>query len=83
MDDRLHQQARAGLLPWLPAVLAAAKSAGAWGAALSGAGTTVCALVSAEAARGVAEAMGKAAAERRVGGRSEIVEVGVPGARIV
>ena len=83
MDDRLHQQARSGLLPWLPDVLAAAKSAGAWGAALSGAGTTVCALVSAEAARGVAEAMGQAAAEHRVAGRSEIVEVGVPGARIV
>jgi homoserine kinase len=83
MEDRLHQQARSGLLPWLPDVLAAAKSAGAWGAALSGAGTTVCALVSAEAARGVSEAMGQAAAEHRVAGRSEIVEVGVPGARIV
>ena len=83
MEDRLHQQARAGLLPWLPQLLAVARGAGAWGAALSGAGTTVCALCSGEAARAVADAMGKAASEHRVGGRSEIVEVGVPGARIV
>ena len=39
MDDRLHQPARAGLLPWLPPLLAAARKGGAFGAALSGAGT--------------------------------------------
>jgi homoserine kinase len=83
MEDRLHQPARAGLLPWLPDVLAAARKAGAWGAALSGAGTTVCALTSGEVAREVAQAIGNAAAAHRVAGRSEIVEVGVPGARVV
>src|SRR5206468_64647 len=62
MEDRLHQPARAGLLPWLPELLAAARKAGAYGASLSGAGTTVCALCSGEKAREVADAMGNAAA---------------------
>jgi len=83
MDDRLHQPARAGLLPWLPSLLAAARKGGACGAALSGAGTTVCALCTAERAREVARAMMDAAASLGVGGRSEVVDVAVPGARVV
>ena len=83
MDDRLHQPARAGLLPWLPPLLAAARKGGAFGAALSGAGTTVCALCSASAAREVARAMMDAAASLGVAGRSEVVDVAVPGARVV
>jgi homoserine kinase len=83
MDDRLHQTARAGLLPWLPAMLAAAVAGGALGAALSGAGTTICALCRPENAREVANAMMDAASSARVGGRAEVVEFGVPGARIV
>jgi len=83
MLDRLHQPARAGLLPWLPALLEAARKAGALGAALSGAGTTVCALCTPDKSRDVATAMMDAAAALRVGGRSEVVEAGVPGARVV
>ena len=83
MDDRLHQPARAGLLPWLPSLLAAARKGGACGAALSGAGTTVCALCTTESAREVARAMMDAAASLGVGGRSEVVDVAVPGARVV
>jgi homoserine kinase len=83
MEDRLHQPARAGLLPWLPALLAAARKGGALGAALSGAGTTVCALCTSENARQVATAMMDAAAACGVGGRSEVVEAAVPGARVV
>jgi len=83
MDDRLHQPARAGLLPWLPSLLAAARKGGACGAALSGAGTTVCALCTTERAREVARAMMDAAASMGVGGRSEVVDVAVPGARVV
>ena len=82
MDDRLHQPARAGLLPWLPALLAAARKGGALGAALSGAGTTVCALCTSESAREVAKSMISAAAAQGVPGRAEVVEAGVPGARI-
>ena len=83
MDDRLHQPARSGLLPWLPSLLAAARWGGALGAALSGAGTTVCALCTADAAREVARAMIDAATSLGVAGRSEVVDVAVPGARVV
>jgi homoserine kinase len=83
MQDRLHQPARAGLLPWLPALLEAAMKAGALGAALSGAGTTVCALCTPDKSRDVATAMMDAASALRVVGRSEVVEAAVPGARIV
>ena len=83
MEDRLHQPARAGLLPWLPRLLAAARSAGAAGAALSGAGTTVCALCTPDRARDVANAMMQAAGSLGVTGRGEVVDAAVPGARIV
>jgi homoserine kinase len=83
MQDRLHQPARAGLLPWLPALLEAALKGGALGAALSGAGTTICALCTPDTARIVATAMMDAASAMRVVGRAEVVEAGVPGARVV
>jgi homoserine kinase len=82
MDDRIHQPARTALLPWLPALLAEARAAGAAGAALSGAGTTVCALCAPEAGPAVVRALSQAAASRGVHGRSELVDVGVPGARV-
>lgn len=81
MDDRLHQPARATLLPWLPSLLAAAREAGAAGAALSGAGTTVVALCAPGIAHDVADAMRAAAEARSVSGRREVVEVGAAGAR--
>ena len=83
MQDRLHQTPRAGLLPWLPALLEAAIKGGALGAALSGAGTTVCALCTPDRARDVATAMLDAAAHLRIEGRAEVADAGVPGARIV
>jgi homoserine kinase len=82
MEDRLHQPARAGLLPWLPGLLAAARDGGALGAALSGAGTTVCALCTSDEVRSVANAMMAYATAQGVVGRSEVVDVGVPGARV-
>jgi homoserine kinase len=82
MEDRLHQPARSGLLPWLPGILRAAKDAGACGAALSGAGTTVCALCTSDSARAVASAMMAYAGAQGVVGRAEVVDVGVPGASI-
>jgi homoserine kinase len=82
MSDRLHQPARTSLLPWLPALLAEARAAGAAGAALSGAGTTVCALCAPETAPAVVRALSQAAAAQGVPGRSEVVEAGVPGATV-
>jgi homoserine kinase len=42
--DHLHQPFRAKLMPFLPAVVAAAGKAGALGAFLSGSGSTICAV---------------------------------------
>jgi len=61
MDDRLHQPARTTLYPWLPAALAAAYTAGAWGAALAGAGPSVFAFTRRGAAAEVAAAITSAA----------------------
>ena len=45
LDDRLHQPARWRLFPWLPPAVAAARSAGALGCVLSGAGPALLAAV--------------------------------------
>jgi homoserine kinase len=57
LADRLHQPARTKLMPWLPQLIQAAVDGGAYGAALSGAGTTVCALCAPERAGAVAGEM--------------------------
>jgi homoserine kinase len=61
MDDRLHQPARSSIYPWLPATLDAAYGAGAWGAALAGAGPSVFAFCRRGSGQAVAEAMTTAA----------------------
>lgn len=83
MEDRIHQGPRARLLPWLPEVLREARAAGAAGAALSGAGTTVFALCPPESARAVAARMTEVASALGVPGRGEVVEVAVPGAHVL
>jgi homoserine kinase len=55
MRDRLHQPYRLRLFPWMSAVEAAAREAGALGCALSGAGSAIIAAV-----RGSSEAVGRA-----------------------
>ena len=82
MEDKLHQDARGTLLPWLAGALAAARAAGAYGASLSGAGSTVVALCAPESVREVAAAMRDYALAQGVTGRAETVDVGVPGARV-
>jgi homoserine kinase len=83
-DDRLHEPYRAAHFPALPDLISAAKSAGALGAALSGAGSTVMALCAGIA---VAELVGKrmAATARKLGlnGRTEIVRPTGTGARVL
>jgi homoserine kinase len=65
LDDRLHQPYRLALFPWMPAVAAAARAAGAVGCVLSGAGPALLAVVVGEAGA-VARAM--EAALRAAGG---------------
>ncbi|PYJ30164.1 MAG: homoserine kinase [Verrucomicrobia bacterium] len=58
--DYLHQPFRAELVPFLPAVVAAAEKAGALGAFLSGSGSTICAIALQNSDR-IAAAMKRAA----------------------
>lgn len=82
MEDKLHQRARANLMPWLPLLIARAKLAGAYGAALSGAGSTICAFCAPAKAGAVSAAFEKVAAEVELAGKAYELEVSVEGARI-
>jgi homoserine kinase len=76
LDDRLHQPQRWKLFPWLPAAVAAARSAGALGCVLSGAGPSLLAAVT-----GPGEAVARAmeAALRADGGAGRAVTLAVDG----
>jgi homoserine kinase len=81
MADRLHQPYRAQLFPALPDLLAAARAAGAYGACLSGGGSTVLALAPAgPACAAVAAAFERAAGEAGLTGRSAVLDIDVAGA---
>jgi homoserine kinase len=81
MSDRLHQPYRVPLVPGLEEVLAASRTAGAWGAALSGSGPSVVALVPDQpTAERVAGAMQEAFAGAGVDARAMAARAGVPGA---
>ena len=60
LDDVLHVPYRRALLPGYDAVTAAAVGAGAWGATLSGAGSSLIALAPRSRAAAVADAMARA-----------------------
>jgi len=84
MADRLHQPYRArALFPWLPAVFAAARAAGARGAALSGAGPSVLALATEPEAPAVGAAMAAALAGAGLGARALVLAADRSGARVV
>ena len=81
LDDRLHQPYRRRLFPWMPAVVEAARAAGALGCVLSGAGPSLLA-VAASAAQGeaIATAMEKTLARAGVGGVARPLTVDTRGA---
>jgi homoserine kinase len=83
MADRLHQAARTKLVPALAEVIAAAREAGAFGAALSGAGPSVLAVAPARLAARVVSAMEEAAANAGVPGRGRVVRVRAAGAQVL
>ena len=68
MDDRLHQPGRARAYPYLDDTIAAAEQAGAFGAALSGAGGSVIAIADRNLAE-VGRAMTRAATAHGIDGR--------------
>jgi len=79
--DRLHQPARARIFPALPAIMAAAKSAGAACAYLSGGGSTVAAWTRSNEET-IARAMVSAASAQGYTGRSLLAEPSAEGARV-
>ena len=78
-DDRLHQPYRARLMPYLPRLIGAAEKAGAFGAFLSGSGSTVLA-----ACRpAVAPAVGRALRKAMPPGEVRVLRGTANGARII
>lgn len=83
-DDRLHEPYRLVHFPQLPGLVRAARDAGALGASLSGAGSTVIALTDDESvAKRVADAMAGAATGLDLNGRALVVKPVAQGARLV
>lgn len=83
-DDRLHEPYRLVHFPQLPDLVRAARGAGALGASLSGAGSTVIALSDDESvATRAADAMTRAAAGLDLAGRALVVKPVAHGARLV
>jgi homoserine kinase len=84
-EDRLHEPYRASVYPELPELVAAARSAGALGACLAGAGSTVIAFVDANnesAADQVAAAFRATAARLSQPGRLAVLNPIAAGARV-
>lgn len=73
MHDRLHEPYRTSLFPHLVPLQEVARTAGAVGAVLSGAGPTVLALVQPDLVDNVRTAMGRAAHDLATPGRTRVV----------
>jgi homoserine kinase len=82
--DRLHEPYRAAVYPQLPRMVQAARDAGALGACLSGAGSTIIAFTDSmtDIAR-VKAAFAAVAADTDLAGRLHVVEPRNHGARVV
>lgn len=83
MEDRLHQPYRSAIFPALPRLITAAREAGAYGAALSGAGSTVIALSPPQSAHAVSAALEVEAAANSLTGHGVLAAIDTEGARIV
>lgn len=82
--DRLHEPYRAAAYPELPELVAAARAAGAQGACLSGAGSTVVAFSQDPvAATAIAAALERRARELGLAGRAVVHAARAEGARVV
>lgn len=79
LEDRLHEPYRLKLFPWMPAVTAAARQAGALGCVLSGAGPSLLAVVDGGGGA-VARAMERALTQAGIGGTARALAVDADGA---
>jgi homoserine kinase len=83
MNDRLHQPYRSrAMFPWLDGVMAAARGAGAMGAALSGAGPSVLGLAPAGTGAVVAGAMAEALRKAGHSGSAHVLAADTRGAQV-
>jgi homoserine kinase len=82
--DRLHEPYRARVYPQLPVMVKAARTAGALGACLSGAGSSIIAFTdSADGAATLETALTAAATETGLAGRTRTVELRNEGAKVI
>lgn len=81
MHDRLHEPSRLKLVPALDFIARAARTAGAFGAVLSGAGPSVLAIAPARLAPRVATAMAAVAEEESWPGAAHVMRVRAAGAQ--
>ncbi len=83
MHDRLHEPYRARLFPHLTPMTDAARTAGAIGACLSGAGPTILTLTEPDKIEAVKSALSAVAADHRVRGRVEVIDIASTGAELI
>ncbi len=83
MEDRLHQNQRAALVPGLGETLQIALEAGAYGSALSGSGPTILAIVAQEKMEQVSQAMVDCLANHGLSSRAYFLEVDSAGATVI
>ena len=79
LEDRLHQPYRLKLFPWMPDVATAARTAGALGCVLSGAGPSLLAVVDGNGTA-VGRAMEEAAGRAGIRGKAQALDVDAAGA---
>lgn len=82
MQDRIHQPFRTQVFPAMPALITAALDAGAYGASLSGGGSSIVAFASREAAQAVGDALMKSAVAADLSGAITILDVDREGAMV-
>lgn len=82
MRDRLHQPYRQALFPDMPAIIEAAIAAGAYGASLSGGGSSLIALAGANF-QPILQSMRETARSLGIDGRGIILSADQQGARII
>jgi homoserine kinase len=82
MEDRMHQPYRAQLFPLLPELISGAVDAGAYGACLSGGGSSVLALAAEDAGEAVGVAMQRIASSGAIAGEVRVMQVDEEGATV-
>ncbi|MCF0154203.1 MAG: homoserine kinase [Veillonella sp.] len=83
LEDHLHVPYRKTLIPHCDQVFAAAKEKGAYGATISGSGSTLIAYCPADVAESVAQAMGQVYQEAGIEYKTYTLKADTQGARVV